>query len=60
MKITIKSAATSAAAAIAAGFALQQLYKVTGKYPPEPVFWGALGVGAFVLTHATQSPLRLK
>jgi hypothetical protein len=60
VKITGKGVAVSALAAVAAGFALQQLYKATGKYPPEPVFWGAVGAGAFLLTHARQSPLRLK
>jgi len=56
-----RNAAMSAVAGLASGWALQQVYKATGKYPPQPVFWAALGVGAFALTHGLkQSPLRLK
>jgi hypothetical protein len=60
VRVTAKGAALSAGAGLAAGWGLQQLYKATGKYPPQPVFWAAVGVGAFLLTHAAQSPLRLK
>lgn len=61
MNKQLTNVAMSAVAGFAAGWGLQQLYKATGKYPPEPVFWAAVGVGAYALTHGLkQSPLRIK
>ena len=40
--------ATAGIATLVTGWALQQAYKATGYYPPQPVFWFATGATASI------------
>lgn len=48
-----KKIVTAGVATLVAGWGLQQLYKATNYYPPQPVFWFATGaVGSVLLGFA--------
>ena len=44
-----KKIATAGVATLAAAWGLQQAYKATNYYPPQPVFWFAIGALGSVL-----------
>lgn len=48
----LKKAAVAGAATLATAWGLQQAYKVTDIYPPEPVFWFAIGATAHLALSA--------
>ena len=48
-----KKIMTAGLATMAAAWGLQQAYKATNFYPPQPVFWFAIGATASLLLGAT-------